>query len=163
MDDQSEVQSYILQKSDDGKTFSTLIHMNLLIDKLQSDYKHTDNHASPGDNYYRVAAISKNGDWIYSNIAKVVSVVTDPGICVYPNPVVDKKMTLAFTKQSFGTYAVRMVNSLGQVVLTQNENISSVTTMKDITIPVSVGTGNYRLTITAPDGTITNKQIFIQQ
>ena len=79
---------YVIQKSDDGISFSETDSIRSIIENISSDY--SDNYfISTSDRnkiYFRLKIIDENGDISYSEIRVVNLDENNQGIYIYPNP-----------------------------------------------------------------------------
>ena len=126
-----------------------------------ASYRSIDNQAAAGDNFYRIKAINADGRLQYSSIVKVTGTKTDSDITVYPNPVEGKRVNMLFSNVAAGTYQAQIINAAGQTVHTAALKISGNNAVHSIQLATSVAAGNYRLKLTASDGTVTVKQLII--
>lgn len=81
--DEMNVESYDVESGTDGKNFLKIAGIKK--SDLQQ-YNVTDAHATPGNNYYRLKIISKDGSFKYSDVEKV-SISGNMQVTVFPNPV----------------------------------------------------------------------------
>lgn len=84
---EANVNSYVLEKSTDGRLFVTIGNVNSLGNGVNS-YQFTDAQTLAVVNYYRIKQIDNDGKYSYSSIIKLASTNKD-AISVYPNPAKD--------------------------------------------------------------------------
>ena len=82
-------------------------------------YQWVDANPVAGNNYYRISSVDINGKVLYSKVVKVFMGKSDPQIMVYPNPVTEGNINLQLVNQPKGTYAIKLINKLGQVMMTK--------------------------------------------
>ena len=91
----------------------------------------------------------------------VITASDKPGIRVYPSPVTNRIIGLHFTEMPPGIYIVRLVNTSGQVVLTQQFIHDGFSATQNIKLGAGVTGGLYRMEIIQPDHTRTSKNIIV--
>ncbi|RYD89384.1 MAG: T9SS type A sorting domain-containing protein, partial [Sphingobacteriales bacterium] len=110
-------------------------------------YSFTDNNAGRNAGYYRIKAVSRDGQVQYSNIVRI-NAITEPAlafISVYPNPVVNKKTAVRFTNCAAGTYQVELLGSNGQVIFKRSVVVRGNDFTQQIVLPGITASGVYRL------------------
>jgi hypothetical protein len=112
------VAQYIVQKSVDGNSF---VPIGTLAARGGSNtttgYQFVDANPSAGNNFYRVQVLNRDGKIEYSPVVKINSASGNPGISVYPNPVVNThRLNLSLQYVKAGTYRFSLCNSEGQRV-----------------------------------------------
>ena len=83
------------------------------------------------------------------------------GISVYPNPVGNKMLTLQFNDMVKGIYQLRLINTVGQVVMTQQVSHNGGSSTQMIGLDKNATNGNYRLEIIKPDNSRVMKALVI--
>lgn len=126
-------------------------------------YQWLDAGPVPGRNYYRIKEIYRSGSHEYSTIVSAMFENGQQGITVYPNPVVNKSISLEFRDMNAGKYQVSYTNNAGQVVYKRTiQHLGGYNTYTS-PLPSVITPGVYRLVITAADGaTRTSSTIIIQ-
>lgn len=123
VENEVNTQKYIIEKSKDGVNFASVATLAALSSSgATASYSWLDVNPINGDNYYRIVSISAAGSTIgsYSQVVKVKIGKTLSTISVYPNPIVDGNIGLQLINIPKGTYSVRVLNSLGQLILNKN-------------------------------------------
>ncbi len=114
---ESNMASYEVEKSTDGKTFSKLGTVASGGTAVTSAYHLFDTQPANGDNYYRVKSIGLNGDVKYTSIVKATfsgnSFMT---ISVYPNPVKNRNIKVVLTQVPAGQYLFTLYSNDGKKV-----------------------------------------------
>ena len=139
-----------MEKSADGIKFFKSAIVPATNISYQS-YKWSDKNVSMGYHYYRVKAIDINGQISLTQIVKVY-VGMDADISVYPNPIVNEVINVQLTNQPKGQYQIRLINPLGQVVITKEIMHSGGNTNEPIKWNRNFAKGMYQLEITKPGG-----------
>lgn len=148
------VSGYEVQKSLDGIGF-TKVNTTTATGANQSStsYNWLDVNAQPGDQYYRIRSIDKDGKTAYSRIVKVNIGKLSPAISVYPNPILEGSIGLQLTNMPAGKYGVKLINSVGQVLLSAQVQHSGGSAMQTLAVKQFLAKGIYQLQITHPNKT----------
>jgi lysophospholipase L1-like esterase len=81
-------------------------------------------------------------------------------ISVYPNPVVNKQLTIAFDKQ--GIYTVNLYNYLGQIIYSTALNLQGET-ITQLSLPQNISSGYYQLEVIGGEARLSIQRIFVQE
>ncbi|RYE13034.1 MAG: T9SS type A sorting domain-containing protein, partial [Sphingobacteriales bacterium] len=115
------------------------------------------------DNFYRIKAISLDGQVQYSAIVKVGALRnTAAVIAVHPNPVLNKQMNIAFENQPKGRYTVELIGVNGQVVYQGAIVVNNANFNETVYLNQHLAGGWYQLRVTGQDGTVTSEAVFIK-
>ena len=115
--------SFVIEKSIDGKTFSTL--EVIPAKNKPSAYEYTDASKLTGSAYYRLKVTNNDGSYSYSSSVQLSNKVSVK-ISVYPNPVVNTA-TVSHTQAVSG--AVLKVSSIsGKTISTYNVQLGATQT-----------------------------------
>ncbi len=155
---ENHIKQYELEKSIDGNHFSTS-HTTVANNMPVNNYTWLDINPSEGYNYYRVLNIDANGKKGYSTIVKVLLDKGQPGISVYPNPVANGIINIEFTKEPPGMYGIRLLNKIGQVIVSKQINHSETSSSESIPISKYAAHGLYQLELTKPNGDKMNMNV----
>jgi|GEM_PF-1588309 len=142
---------YVVMSSADGNTFTDIATVKA---NGGSEYSSVDKNAVNGYNYYRIRSEDKDGTKAYSQIVKVWIGNAAPSITVFPNPIVNGVVNLKLENQPAGKYHVRMLNPVGQVVLTKQFDHAGGNYSERIPWDYNMAHGTYQLEVTQPDGGI---------
>lgn len=126
------------------------------------NYQWVDENVAPGIYYFRISSLSNNGEVQYSNVVKVIVTRGKSGIKIFPNPVHDKKIKIHFHNQPEGEYAIKLINSLGEVMLTAQIIIDDANSVETLRVNKKIIIGAYRLEITKPDMSIISTNVILQ-
>jgi hypothetical protein len=146
-----EVLYYEIQRSTDGRQFTTVGKVNAQRNRVATNYKFTDvPSANWGDVlYYRVVAVEQNG----STISKQVMLRTangKSGISILPNPVVQQTAFVQFQQMPAGKYAATLSDAAGKQMAQWNWQHAGGSASSALTIPGMVKGVAY-LTIAGPN------------
>ena len=127
-----------------------------------ASYSFTHSNAAHGKLYYRLKIVDLNGSFEYSKIVLVKPGKTATGISVYPNPVKDNQIGVAFNNMAKGVYQIRLINSLGQTMLARQLTNTGGNSIATFTPDHSLRVGIYQLEIIAPDNQHTTIKVIVQ-
>ena len=102
--------------------------------------------------YYRVKSISNFGTVLYSDTVKVTLPSNKTDMYVMNNPVEGNSIQLQMNSIDNGSFAVRLVNSAGQVVYTGNIVHAKGTATETIELGNAFPKGVYQLEVIAMNG-----------
>ena len=162
VDNEINITKYAVERSNDGRTFSTIdtslpAHNN----GSSANYDLDDVQLVMGDIFYRVKAYSIGGQVQYSAVAKVNGLKSASDISVYPNPVVNKAININFTNQEAGKYEVSVITGLGEIALRTVITINSNNEIYSLD-GGSLTSGIYLLKIKFPGVEVKTIKVFIQ-
>jgi hypothetical protein len=152
------VATYDIQKSTDGKNFKTIGQLDAV---NAGGYTYTDANAVNGDNFYRLLIVDKDGTIKYSNIDKVTITNAAASISFYPNPVVDRIVTLQLTNVTKGSYQLVMFDDAGKQVYTSVINNAGGSSTQTIYLPQGISTGVYKVQL-KNNQTIFNESLLVK-
>ena len=84
------------------------------------------------------------------------------GIFIYPNPVVDRKISIQFNNQPAGTYYIYLINQLGQVVMNDVQKIENRNFVKTMLLSKNIAAGQYNFAIVRDKGNKIIYPVFIK-
>jgi hypothetical protein len=123
---EQDVKAYRVERSADGVHFAAVGQIQPTgNDNTAASYTFPDAAPLTGLGYYRIQAVEANGHFVYSNIVSVDRSGKAEGLHLFPNPVVNQRMTLRVNDLTAGRYKLSIVNSVGQEVHRESINISS--------------------------------------
>lgn len=112
------IDHYEIERSSNGNNFTKVAEKVSSGDNdSQVSYNAVDKELHPGEYYYRVKSVSKNGVIAYSDVVKARVLNAGPGMYVFPNPVTDNNIQLQMNKATAGEYYLRLVGANGQLVV----------------------------------------------
>jgi hypothetical protein len=78
---------------------------------------------------------------------------------IYPNPVSNGTINLQFTGERGGIYGIRLLNKMGQVIMTKQINHTQGSSTETIQSDKYSAHGIYQLEVTKPDGHKVNMNV----
>lgn len=152
VENESGIKQYDIEKSSNSTTF-----IKVAVQPAKGNNSSTVNYAwqdlSPaeGNNFYRIQGIGIDGEIKYSPVMKVSTGKGRAAYEVYPNPVTDGTIQVQFINQVKGVYQVRLLNTSGQVILTEKIAHEAGSSTQTINPGSQLRKGYYILEVTAPD------------
>ncbi|MDB5275803.1 MAG: Protein of unknown function precursor [Ferruginibacter sp.] len=160
---EENIKGYEIERSTDGTHFTKVADQaSAGNSEAAVAYNWLDVAPALGQYYYRIRSISYNDVIGYSNIVKVKLNRSTPAIYVFPNPVTENTIHLQMNGMAKGVYAVRLMNNLGQVVVSNYIAHMGGTATETITPANKILAGIYQLEIAAPDKKITTVKVIVQ-
>ena len=152
-ENESNLKQYNVEKSVDAIHY-TLANSTVACNTAKGNYSWLDVGPSGGNHYYRIVSIDKNGKTGYSKVVKVF--MGKQAISIYPNPVSNGTINLQLSNQPAGEYGVRLLNKLGQAIISKQISHKEGSSTEMIHIDKHSPYGIYQLEVTKPDGTVVN-------
>ena len=147
------MQQYEVEKSTDGNKFSKVATTTAL-NGAANQYNWLDKNPAIGYNYYRIRSVDKNGKTGYTQVVKVNISNAIATISIYPNPIVNGVVNVQLINQPAGVYGIRLLNPLGQVIVSKSVTHAEGTSTEPIKWDYKLAHGMYQLEVTKPDGDI---------
>jgi hypothetical protein len=144
------MQWYEVEKSADGISFSKAASVAAKAG-ITNAYNWFDFNVIKGVNYYRIKAISLNGETKYSAVV-VVKLGSNASVNIYPNPVTGSQVNLQFNNLSKGTYTLRLMSKTGQLIQKQTIEHAGGSSLQSIIINAGMASGMYQLEISNENG-----------
>jgi len=127
---EKNVSYFEIQKSADGKTFSTIGKVLAGKNGIQKEYGFTDANSFAGKNYYRLKITDADGKFKYSEVV-TTSNTSIANIIIYPVPVKDR-IIIKLNSLAKSKYDVDVIDGQGRVVLRTSFTVDAGTTSKEI-------------------------------
>jgi hypothetical protein len=154
VENQSNMKQYEIERSADGNNFSKIGSVDANTNATFS-YSFTDATPLSGYNYYRIASVDVDGKVTYTAIVKVQTGGTIAGgVSIFPNPIVNATINLQLTNQTQGTYRVKVLNQIGQPVLSTQINHAGGTASNAIQLGQNIPHGVYNVEIVSPSNQV---------
>jgi len=155
VENEMNIKQYAVEKSINGTQFTTLAVKEATANGGRSaSYSITDVNPVEGYNYYRVKSVDVNGKAEFTNVVKVQMGSMKQDITIYPNPITDGMIHLQLMNQPAGTYGVRLLNKLGQVILSRKISHAEGSSTELIQWDFNLAHGMYQLEVTKPDKSV---------
>ena len=158
VENESNLKQYDVEKSVDWNHYATA-NTVAANNAALSNYNWLDVHPSEGYNYYRIRSTDVNGKTAYSTVVKVFMGKGKQSISIYPNPVINGSINLQLTNQPGGMYGLRLLNNMGQVMITKQVNHAGGSSTETIQLDKYTAHGIYQLEVTGPGGNGVNMDV----
>ncbi len=150
------IKNYNVEKSTDGVSFVSVNTQAATGSTAGTAiYSWIDLKAVTGNNFYRIRNTDLDGSSAYSKTVLVNIDEITAGMKVYNNPVTNGVIDLQLKNMLPGQYNIRLINVIGQVLLTSQLNHTGGNADKKITLSNEIVNGMYNLEIKKPDNTTT--------
>ena len=146
---EGNTQSYEVERSFNGSTFTTLASISAQNLSSFISYSWLDTDPFDGVNFYRVKSLNFDRSVSYSSIVKITMNSTKPLVSIYPDPVTSEKVTLELMNLPAGKYNLRLVNNIGQIVFIAQVDHQNGHTTHILNLG-AIAKGNYHLSIFNP-------------
>lgn len=142
-----QVKEYEIERSSDGIHFSSLAIVSSSGNSSHRTYNYKDEIPLNGTNYYRLKTIDISGGFAYSYIINIIYKNEQTQINVFPNPVTENKFTIHSDKIDKGNYCISIIDKMGRVIYSCNQEHPGGIFTKNIILNSSVSTGTYILMV----------------
>ena len=139
---------YEVERSSNGQQFTTVGQQQASRNNSdKANYSWLDISPGSGIVFYRIKAVDLDGKKTYSTIIRINmnSVVHD--ITLFPNPIIDKRLSFELGKMDAGKYDIVISDRNGSIVYSSSFNHYGGSISQSIALPPTVATGIYNLRI----------------
>lgn len=133
--DLKDLQAERLSNSGDVYNASDLANANLLLVSKKKDEEKPKDEVAP----------------IVTSAPQQTIIEKNNSIVVYPNPVTDGMVKLAFNGQPEGRYNVQVVDLAGNLITSQDISINAKSQVRELKLPAALAKGNYMIRVTGSD------------
>ena len=152
---EDKVKNYEILRSADGRSFTTVGSLPALYNNTRDgDYGFFDANPLPGTSYYRIRNNDLDGKSAYSIIVRVNRNKAIKGVSLYPNPVLNRIVTLQGSDLNRGDYKISIFAANGQEVFKQQIKHHGGTISQTIELPPTISKGVYMLSLRDENGDI---------
>ncbi len=155
------VDHFEIERSADGKQFSSIGRSSANNTSSRSDYSFFDAMPSSGSNFYRIKEVDIDGKLAYSTIIRVDLNINRSDINVFPNPVKGGYVSFQSPDLAKGNYNVKVLNSSGQQVYNQRFTHNGGSASQSLQLPSAIKAGVYYLQV--QNETISLQKMFLVQ
>lgn len=158
-----EVQKYVLERSSGGRAYEVVGELASRGNaELGGTYSWIDPALAPGQYLYRVKAILKSGEVVYSNRVTLTARKTTQGVYVFPNPARSGKLSLQWNALPAGLYELRILDATGAIVHRDRVSYSGGFTSMRIEQQRSLAGGWYTVEVLGSSGARYRMPVLIQ-
>lgn len=159
---EQDVVQYEIERSSNGREFQVVGKQKSNGNSSSSvNYAWIDRSPITGVSYYRIKAVEKDGNVLYTNIAKSNTLTTKVEMTVAPNPVKNGMLNVQLSSLTKGTYELKLYNDLGQEVFNSQVSTTGGSLSQSFTLPSTVKAGMYNLQLSGGDVKI-SKRVVVQ-
>jgi hypothetical protein len=158
---ETDVLNYSVERSADGHLFTGIDTVAANRNNGgRADYSSLDESPFSGINFYRIRASELDGYTRYSITVKVDRYNGKKGLTIYPNPIVNKNITMQLTGLPQGNYSILIINVEGRKLYKRNIQHRGGAITESLSLPQAILPGFYCLQIT---GEYNLARVFIVQ
>jgi hypothetical protein len=152
MADVAEAEKFVVEKSSNGVDFAPASYV--FADVAFTTYAAKD-YAGEKATYYRIKALSKSGEVIYSSIVKAEGYLSDNAFTAFADAA--GVITLHYTANTFETLSIRVLNINGQVLKAVSRNVAAGNNLLKLTEFTKPATGMYLVLVQGQQTTLSTK------
>ena len=163
VENEINISKYDVEKSTNGVNFakiSTTIATGT--NNSSITYNFLDITPLQGNNFYRIRSYNQSGSFDYSKTVLVKLGKTGTGISVYPNPLKDNQIGIAFNNMEKGAYQIRLINSLGQIMFAKQLTHPGGSSIVLFTPERRLSAGIYQMEIVTQDKKHNTVKVIVQ-
>lgn len=155
---ENDVDSYVIETASEKTEFAAI---GSIVQNKSAHYNWTHIDPTEGKHFYRIKAVLKNKEIIYSEIAEVIMKYPDMRLEVYPNPVTNNKLQLHMVRQAEGKYMVNISDASGRKLLSTFINHKGFNNTHKIQLPQFTA-GIYFVEVKRPDGSVWKTNVLVE-
>jgi len=159
VNDQQGIKTYEVERSDDGKEFEKIASMTA---EEKADYSFSDQTPFSGNNYYRIKAIARSSNGVYSNIVRVNLNQINASLSSYPNPAKGGNLQISISNLNKGNYFITLYNAAGQKAAVKQLSFEGGNSMINLSIE-HLAPGMYLMQLMNEHGEAIAEQKIIRQ
>ena len=144
------IDHYEVERAVDGRLFTLIATQDAQNSGAAgSNYVATDNTPVMGTNYYRIKAIGKDGQIIYSSVVNVTLGSDGKGsLLVYPNPIKNNYCNVQFNNIAAGKYNISVYSMVGQLIAAKEIEHAGGSSSQKLYLPAGTAAGIYIIKLT---------------
>ncbi len=144
------IKQFNIEKSVAGDHFTKISDVQANNSTL-NNYESADLTPADGYNFYRIQSVSNENQVFYSDTIKIYVGKDEPGLTIFPNPVIGNNFNLRIANRISGTYEIRLMNLLGKTFLKNTIQYTGGIITKNYKIG-PIPKGIYKMIIKMPSG-----------
>ena len=161
---ENRVKTYAIERSVDGRSYNTVGSLPALYNNNgDGDYGFFDANPLPGTSYYRIKNNDLDGRSDYSIVMRVNRNKAIKGLSLYPNPVLNRIVSLQGSDLGRGNYKISIFGTNGQEVYKQQIKHNGGTISQTIELPSTISKGVYMLSVKDENGNIIFNEKLVNQ
>lgn len=152
---ENKVKSYEIERSADARSYTTVGSLPALYNNTSDgDYGFFDANPLPGISYYRIKNNDLDGKSAYSIVVRVNRNKSIKGLSIYPNPVLNRVVSLQGSDLARGNYKISIFAANGQEIYKQQIKHNGGTISQTIELPSTISKGVYMFSVRDENGDI---------
>ncbi|HEX3167063.1 MAG TPA: T9SS type A sorting domain-containing protein [Chitinophagaceae bacterium] len=152
---ENKVKSYEIERSADARSYNIVGSLPALYNNTaDGDYGFFDANPLPGISYYRIKNNDIDGKSAYSIVIRVNRNKSIHGLSLYPNPVLNRIVSLQGSDLGRGNYKISIFAANGQEIYKQQIKHNGGTISQTIELPSTISKGIYMFTVKDENGNI---------
>jgi len=152
---ENKIMSYEIERSADGRSYTTVGSLAALYNnKAEGDYGFFDANPLPRTSYYRIKNNDLDGRSAYSIVIRVNRNKAILGLSLYPNPVLNRIVSLQGSDLGRGNYKISIFGANGQEIYKQQIKHNGGTISQTIELPSTISKGVYVFSVKDENGNI---------
>jgi len=161
---ENKVKSYEIERSADARSYTAVGSLPALYNNTaDGDYSFFDANPLPGISYYRIKNNDLDGKSAYSIVIRVNRNKSIMGLSLYPNPVLNRIVSLQGSDLRRGNYKISIFGSNGQEIYKQQVKHNGGTISQTIELPSTISKGIYMFTVKDENGNTIYKEQLVNQ
>jgi hypothetical protein len=161
---ENKVKSYEIERSADARSYTTVGSLPALYNNTSDgDYGFFDANPLPGISYYRIKNNDLDGKSAYSIVVRVNRNKSIKGLSIYPNPVLNRIVSLQGSDLARGNYKISIFAANGQEIYKQQIKHNGGTISQTIELPSTISKGVYMFSVRHENGDIVFNDKLVNQ
>jgi hypothetical protein len=161
---ENKVKNYEIERSGDGRQYTTVGSLPALYNNTSDgDYGFFDANPLPGISYYRIRNMDLDGKSAYSIVVRVNRNKAIKGLSLYPNPVLNRIVSLQGSDLGRGNYKISLFAANGQEVYKQQIKHNGGTISQTLELPSTISKGVYMFSVRDENGDIIFNEKLVNQ
>ena len=161
---ENKVKSYDVERSGDGRSYTTVGSLPALYNNTSDgDYGFFDASPLPGTSYYRIRNNDLDGKSAYSIVVRVNRNKAIMGLSLYPNPVLNRIVTLQGSDLGRGNYKISIFGANGKEIYKQLIKHNGGTISQTIELPSTISKGIYMFSVKDENGNVILNEKLVNQ
>jgi hypothetical protein len=157
----ANIKRFVIERSESGSNFSEIGFLPAIRTNVHYNYEFRDEAANRSILYYRIKTILSDGGFEYSEVRRVIKNESDFYFTDFPNPVTDRNIFLT-SKGLTGKKTVTISSASGQVMYSNEIELTDATTTLTIELPPAVSSGTYFIKITEAGSVVLTEKIVVK-
>lgn len=153
---------YTVERSANGSTFISIGEVAARNSASETSYGFFDANPLSGISFYRLKSIDIDNKFAYSSIVKVNLDKNVKDISLYPNPATGGYISFQGADLAKGSYTVKVYNSTGIQVMSQNFNHTGGAITQTLKLPTGISSGMYSLQLVNEGVKVMSKTFMVQ-